>query len=385
MDRIVKSMDSPERQFGGGWISGMVSFVLAVAGLATVLCLMYPQFLTVVDLRGYYNVGYVRIALFIVLIVAFVLGSVCVALRKHQILGFSAMTLVLVATLMGGSRATSKIEGESPIYFGLDFFLLNLILLGTLFIPLERLFKKKDQPIFRGEWREDLFYFFISSLFVQSLTYMSLTPALTVLEGTEWAASIRELVASQPLVLQFLEIMFFTDVVQYWFHRAFHEIPWLWKFHAIHHSARYMDWIAGSRMHLFEIILLRAFTTLPMYVLGFSEAALYAYIFFVYLLSVFVHSNIRFSFGILQYIVATPRFHHWHHGIEREAININYAVHFPFLDRLFGTHYLPEEEWPDEYGIAGHPVPPGYWQQFLYPFRSKQQEPEYQDDTANSK
>ena len=56
-------------------------------------------------------------------------------------------------------------------------------------------------------------------------------------------------------------------------------------------------------MHVCETLLLRAFTTMPMYLMGFAESALYAYIFFVYLLSVFVHSNVRFSFGFLQYMV----------------------------------------------------------------------------------
>lgn len=367
-------MDSDDRKFGSGWISGMLSLVLAVVGLATVLCLLYPQLLTVADVRGYYNVALVRVALHVVLIAAFLCGALSVTLRQSKVLGFAGMTLVLVATLMGGSRASSRMDGESDIYFGLDFFLLNLILLGTLFIPIERLFKKRDQPIFRAEWREDMFYFFISSLLVQSLTYLSLAPSLTILAKTEWASGIRSVIASQPVLLQFVEIMFFTDLVQYWFHRAFHEVPWLWRFHAVHHSARHMDWIAGSRMHLFEIILLRAFTTIPMYALGFSEAALYGYIFFVYLLSVFVHSNLRFHFGPLQYVLATPRFHHWHHGIEKEAININYAVHFPLLDRLFGTYHMPGDEWPEGYGIAGHPVPLGYWKQFWYPFKRKENE-----------
>ncbi|MEQ8208360.1 MAG: sterol desaturase family protein [Lacipirellulaceae bacterium] len=376
MGPLKTEMDSDERMFGSGWISGMLSLVLAVVGLATVLCLLYPQLLTVADVRGYYNVALVRVALHMVLIAAFLFGALSVTLRQSKVLGFAGMTLVLVATLMGGSRASSRMEGESDIYFGLDFFLLNLILLGTLFIPIERLFKKRDQPIFRAEWREDMFYFFISSLMVQSLTYLSLAPSMTILAKTEWASGIRAAIASQPVLLQFVEIMFFTDLVQYWFHRAFHEVPWLWRFHAVHHSARHMDWIAGSRMHLFEIILLRAFTTIPMYALGFSEAALYGYIFFVYLLSVFVHSNLSFHFGPLQYVLATPRFHHWHHGIEKEAININYAVHFPLLDRLFGTYHMPGDEWPEGYGIAGHPVPLGYWKQFWYPFKREKKEEE---------
>ncbi len=371
MGRLAKEVDAADRHLGSGWISGMVSLVLGVVGLATVLCLLYPSLLTVADVRGYYNVGLIRLALHVVLIVAFVMGAVSVAMRQSKLLGFAGMTTVLIATLLGGSRATSRLETSGDIYFGLDFFLLNLILLGAIFIPLERLFKKRDQPIFRDDWREDLFYFFFSSLFVQSMAYLSLTPTMTALAHTRWAGGLRGMIASQPLVLQFFEIMFLTDLVQYWFHRAFHRVPWLWNFHAVHHSAQKMDWIAGSRMHLLETLLLRSFTTMPMYLMGFAEPALYAYIFFVYLSSVFVHSNLRLSFGFLQYLVATPRYHHWHHGIDNEAIDVNFAVHFPILDRIFGTYHLPPEAWPTGYGIENHPVPHGYWRQFLYPFRSQ--------------
>ena len=282
---------------------------------------------------------------------------------------FVAMALVLSATLMGGSKASTKTALESDIYLGLDFFILNLIFLGAIFIPIERMFKKVDQPILRYEWREDLLYFFISTLFVQSLTYLTLSPSLTALAATTQLNSMRAAIASQPVVLQFFEIMFLTDVVQYWFHRSFHRIPWLWSFHAVHHSAQAMDWLAGSRMHVVEVILLRSFTTLPMYVVGFGEPALYAYIFFVYILSVFIHSNVRIPFGFLRYIIATPRFHHWHHGLEEEAIDVNFAIHFPVIDMVFGTFHLPGSRWPNGYGVGGHPVPKGFWRQFIYPFR----------------
>ena len=333
------------------------------------LCLLYPQWLTVADVRGYYNVGIIRVALHVVLIAAFALGATSVALRKTRLLGGAGMVVVLIATLLGGSRASARLAEHSDVYFGLDFFLLNLILLGTIFIPIERLFKRQDQPVFRDDWREDLFYFFVSSLFVQSLAYLSLTPSMVMLEGTAWASGFRQMTPSQPLLLQFFEIMLLTDIVQYGFHRSFHEIPWLWRFHSVHHSAQKMDWIAGSRMHLFETILLRAFTTLPMCFPGFAEPALYAYIFFVYLMSVFVHANVRFRFRFLQKLIVAPRYHHWHHGIEKEAINVNYAVHFPILDRICGTQHFPNDVWPEGYGIENHSVPHGYWQQFLHPFR----------------
>ena len=83
------------------------------------------------------------------------------------------------------------------------------------------------------------------------------------------------MVTSQALWLQVIEIMLLTDLVPYWFHRAFHQISFLWGFHAVHHSAQKMDWLAGSRMHMIEIIGLRGLTIIPMYVLGFAENALH--------------------------------------------------------------------------------------------------------------
>jgi sterol desaturase/sphingolipid hydroxylase (fatty acid hydroxylase superfamily) len=166
--------------------------------------------------------------------------------------------------------------------------------------------------------------------------------------------------------------MFLTDLAQYWMHRTFHRIAFLWNFHAVHHSAKTMDWLASSRMHFVEIVCLRGVTVIPMYVLGFSAPALYAYLLFVYLLSALVHSNLRLNFGFLERLLVSPRYHHWHHAIEKEAIDVNFAVHFPVLDWLFGTYYLPADgRWPSGYGIMDNPVPSGFLKQFVYPFLRK--------------
>jgi sterol desaturase/sphingolipid hydroxylase (fatty acid hydroxylase superfamily) len=369
MDPLRQELEAPApaRRFGTGWISGVLALALAALGLAAVLCLRYPELLTVADARAYYNVGLIRLILHFVLITGFVLGIVSIVLRRSKLLGFSALGLVLIAVVLGGSHAQSRLNIESDVYLGLDWFLLNLIFTGILFIPLERLLGLKDQAIFRFEWREDLFYFLVSTLLVQALAFLTLAPSLAILRYSD-LDSLRNWIGGQPLVLQVLEIMVLTDLVQYWVHRLFHRVPFLWKFHAIHHSAQTLDWLAGSRMHLFEIVCLRSLTVIPMYVLGFSEPSLYAYLIFVFFLATLVHANIRFSFGFLDRWFVTPRFHHWHHAIEREAIDVNFAVHFPFLDWLFGTYYLPEDgKWPSGYGIHG-PMPKGFFKQFLYPF-----------------
>lgn len=357
-----------ERSFGSGWISGVLALILSALGLGTVLCLMFPDVLTVADARKLYDVVIVRLALHFVLVAGFALAVLNLALRKQKVLGMTAIALTLVATALGGSHAVKQIELGGDYYLGLDWFMINLLFTGIVFIPIERFFGRTEQPIFRHEFREDLLYLLISSLFVQGLAFLSLTPAMAALHHSGWAADFRAAVASQPVVLQFFEIMFLTDLVQYWLHRIFHRVPFLWRFHAVHHSAQELDWLAGARMHLFEIVILRGVTVFPMYVFGFSESALYAYLFFVYLFSTLVHANLRLDFGKFEYLFVTPRFHHWHHGIEKEAIDVNFAVHFPLLDRLFGTYYLPDRQWPSGYGIKQE-MPKGFVGQFLFPLK----------------
>lgn len=358
------------RKFGQGWLSGVFALVLALGGLFLVICLRFPALFTVPEIRAVVDVALFRVALHVLLITAFVLAVVSLGLRKNKLLGLSAIVVTLAATALGGSRAQPIGELTSGVYFGLDWFLLNLALTGIVFLPLERAFGRRPQEVFRFEWREDLLYFLISSLLVQSLTYLTMAPASAVLHHTQWDA-LRNAVRGQPLWLQFVEIMFLTDFVQYWLHRAFHKVPFLWGFHSIHHSAPVLDWLAGSRMHFFEIVCLRATTILPTIVLGFDAAAMYAYLVVVYVYATYLHSNVRFDIEWLKPLIATPRFHHWHHGLEHEAVDVNFAIHFPILDRVFGTYHMPKGRWPAAYGVEQPPVPSGFAAQFAHPFRRR--------------
>ena len=91
---------------------------------------------------------------------------------------------------------------------------------------------------------------------------------------------------------------------------------------------------------------------------------------FVSIQATLIHANVRFEGGFLRSLLATPRFHHWHHAADPAAIDKNFAVHLPVLDRIFGTHHLPRDRWPDAYGIAGvDAVPAGFVSQFTHPFR----------------
>jgi sterol desaturase/sphingolipid hydroxylase (fatty acid hydroxylase superfamily) len=370
---IRNDLEAPAelRAFGSGWLSGVGAIVASLAGLFLLLSWQYPGVFSMKELGVLHKFAYFSAAIQGLLVLGFLLACANLVLRRNRVLGFSAICLVFLATVLGEVGSASASSGTNISALGLDWFVLNILLTGLLFVPLEKIFMRLNQPLFRSEWREDLFYFLLGSLLVQSLAYLSLAPSMAVLQHTGNWANFRQIMASQPLWLQVLEIMFLTDFVQYWFHRAFHQIPFLWGFHAVHHSAKAMDWLAGSRMHIVEIIGLRGLTIIPMYALGFAESALHIYIFLVYLNATFIHANVRFNVEWLKPFIVTPRFHHWHHGIEKEAIDVNFAIHFSWLDRIFGTYYMPPNQWPSGYGVGGHPVPNGYWQQFLYPFNRK--------------
>jgi sterol desaturase/sphingolipid hydroxylase (fatty acid hydroxylase superfamily) len=102
--------------------------------------------------------------------------------------------------------------------------------------------------------------------------------------------------------------------------------------------------------------------------MGFSELTMLTYVILVSFQAVFLHGNVRFRASWLDWIVAMPEFHHWHHTAERGALDRNFAVHLPVIDRVFGTAYLPGR-WPSAYGIEGNPVPEGWLAQLTHPFR----------------
>ncbi len=357
------------RGFGSGWIAGVLALAFALGALALVFMVRQAALFSTPELAVLRESGFFRPALLVVMIIAFFLSVLSLTLRDKKTLGGIAVAITLIASFWASMPAVGDLTGGRNVYFGLDFFILNVIFGGLLFVPLERMFARlKDQPVFRTEWREDLLYYFISSMFVQVFAFTTFAPSNFILDAIR-IEGLRVWVGALPLAVQVLAIMVITDFVQYWVHRAFHRVPFLWGFHAVHHSAKEMDWIAGARMHFMEIIVLRAFTATPAFTLGFSETALQSYLLIVYVYSTFVHANLRWKLKWMEGFLVTPRFHHWHHGIEKEAIDVNFAIHFPLYDRLFGTYHLPEEQWPKGYGIGGHPVPNGYWRQFFYPFR----------------
>ena len=370
-DRVAKIFNDPEpASFGTGWMSGTTSVFLGGLSLATVACFYFPELLTSPEVRASLPIPLIRIILQVVIGLAFLLGLISTMLRRRKVLGATGMGLALAASLAGGGNIqVAGAVDSTAVYLGLDWFLLNILLLVVLFVPMERFWPQRPQSVFRPGWTTDGIYFFVSHLIVQVSTLLTLMPARVLFS---WAVNpaVQGAVQSMPAVAQFAGCVFVADLTEYWIHRLFHRSQRLWPFHAVHHSSTSMDWLAGSRLHIVDVVITRGLSFVPLFILGFETGPLYAYVVFVSFHAVFIHANVSWRFPRwVEAIVVTPRFHHWHHGAEDAAIDKNFAVHLPWLDKLFGTYYAPSGEWPKEYGIAGNPVPEGYIAQLAYPVR----------------
>jgi sterol desaturase/sphingolipid hydroxylase (fatty acid hydroxylase superfamily) len=104
---------------------------------------------------------------------------------------------------------------------------------------------------------------------------------------------------------------------------------------------------------------------------GFSQSAMAGYLVFVSFHATFCHTDFRPRTRWLEPYFVTVRYHHWHHAADREAADVNFAIHLPFIDRLFGTYHLPKDAWPERYGLINSSVPAGFFAQFVAPFTRK--------------
>ena len=245
---------------------------------------------------------------------------------------------------------------------------MSILTIAVIFIPVERLIPlRREQGLLRRDFYNDLFYLFFNRIPILIATSFVVATGLTMLRDA-MPAGIGETVRAQPLWLQTIEVILLADAGFYFAHRLLHAVPFLWRFHAVHHSIEQMDWLAAHRVHPLDQIAVTLASVTPVFLLGFSDTAVLVYAVIYQWQSLLIHANIRMDFGPLKWIFASPQFHHWHHANQPEAYDKNLAGQLVLFDILFGTLFLPRDQrHPDRYG-TDDPVPRLYHQQLLYPF-----------------
>ena len=359
--------DDEPTGFGTGWWTGVLSAFFGLLSFGAVVCLHFPQLLSSPSLRPHYPMQVMRLLIQALILGAIGLGVVSAFLRRKKILGLTGMSFALCATLLGGASVEINETLHAGPAIGLDWFLLDLLLMTLIFSPIEVIWPAyPKQSVFRPEWLLDVGYFLSTHLPIQITSFLILLPAtqLTRVLSNDGAQAA---MARLPWLVQFFLAVLVADLAQYALHRAFHTVPPLWRFRAIHHSSKALDWLAGSRAHIVEDVVVRGGILVPM-MFFFSQDIIVAYLLFVTIHATWAHCNFGPTLEWLEPYLVLPRFHHWHHTSQRESIDRNYAIHFPWIDRIFGTYYFPEDKWPDTYGLDNETLPAGFWGQTFYPF-----------------
>jgi sterol desaturase/sphingolipid hydroxylase (fatty acid hydroxylase superfamily) len=252
-----------------------------------------------------------------------------------------------------------------------------LVLLAVVFLPLERLFAIHPQKFFRKALLQDLGYYFISGLVPGLLLAVPLSVVAYYVHAlVPYRMQIE--VASWPLWQRVAIGFVVGEIGFYWGHRWTHEIPFLWRFHAIHHSAEHVYFLTSARAHPIDNVFIRLCGLIPAYILGVASPLTptgslvpVLIVLGTTIWGFFIHSNIRWRLGPLEWLIATPGFHHWHHTLGQPR-DRNFASMLPSMDVIFGTHYLPKH-WPTGYGIDGK-LPSSLGGQLMYPLRSQSDE-----------
>jgi sterol desaturase/sphingolipid hydroxylase (fatty acid hydroxylase superfamily) len=376
-------MQVPQRS----WFAG-ISAALGVLALLGVLCFHFPEVLTSRDFRAVYSEQFARRLLLIGLVTSFMLGTIAILRNRDRRVALVGVSSSGLAVLLGGATVHFDPIESTPFSLGLDWFVIALFFSAVIFIPIEKMMAVKPMSPLRPEWRTDLAYFFLSHVLVQ-FVLIAVTASTATVAALAAFPSVTTAVQTLPVWGQFLLAVFLADLAQALLHRAYHRIPWLWRFHSVHHSSRNMDWLAGSRVHIVETLLTRSAVLLPLVVLGFAPAAVNGYVILVGIQAVVAHANLRLDFGWLEYVLVTPRYHHWHHARAGDFVDANYAIHLPLIDMLMGTFRRPPRRaWPPEYGVMKlEAVPRGFWPQTWMPLRSRRTFEDYvgrDDATAGS-
>jgi sterol desaturase/sphingolipid hydroxylase (fatty acid hydroxylase superfamily) len=163
--------------------------------------------------------------------------------------------------------------------------------------------------------------------------------------------------ASLPDGARYCLAFLLMDLTFYYWHRANHSIPFLWRFHSAHHVDPELDVTTAYRFHFGEVALSALFRTLQISIIGMSSGTFAVYEFVFQVNTLFQHSNVRLPLRferVLNTVLVTPRMHGVHHSQVFKETNSNYSVVFSWWDRLHRTLRLNVPQSHITIGIAGY-------------------------------
>jgi len=214
-----------------------------------------------------------------------------------------------------------------------------------------------------------IFMIAVQIVLPKALAFLAVTYLLVWFQSMGWVVSVwpQDL---NPFI-QVAMMLLCADFLRYWLHRAYHELSFMWVFHAVHHSPQKLYWMNVGRFHPLDKASQYLFDALPFVILGVSEEVLALYFVFYAVNGFFQHCNINVSLGVLNYLISGPELHRWHHSINAEESNQNYGNNLIVWDLAFGTYFLPKNRLVGDLGLINRQYPQAFLPQMKAPFAYK--------------
>lgn len=239
---------------------------------------------------------------------------------------------------------------------------------------------RTKQPIIRKGFWLDAFYILFNFFLFSLVGYNAISNVgVEVFNDFLGIFGIENIVAfhvnTLPVWSQLLIMFIIADFIQWNVHRMLHRVPWMWKFHKVHHSVKEMGFAAQFRFHFMETIIYKSIQYIPLAMIGFGIEQFFV----IHMLAVFIghlnHANVNWNYGKLGYIFNNPNMHIWHHAKElppNHKYGMNYGLSLSIWDYLFGTAYIPESGRNIEIGFNGDEnFPKDFKNQLTYPFKKQ--------------
>ncbi len=169
-----------------------------------------------------------------------------------------------------------------------------------------------------------------------------------------------------------LAYIFVSDFLFYWYHRAQHRWPILWRVHELHHSDSEMNITTSLRTHWLDKLILQCIVTLPtLFILGYDIRALYWWAILGNAWEMFTHANVNFFVHPIATVICNPSIHRMHHSRLPQHHHCNFAQYFTCIDMVFGTYIEPRRDAIPPTGTDSVPSDYSVFMSLIRPFWRK--------------